>query len=211
MRRPEMDLRDIAVRAFILVLSGAGSAHAAGYPWMNHAAPYDFLFGNHFDTHQQTRLDRQGELFGFLYVTFTGAVSQDGFRVATHDDCNLRPCSAGWTLRGEPTSELATFVYQETGDHHTFLADRADIPMPGAHSHFHWLGADPVTAGETRNGYFLELQAHDTFCFVHHDADSFDAARTCEDDANNGIIVRPGTDVATHLNILGSFPGYGVP
>jgi hypothetical protein len=196
----------------VLPVLGAGSASAADYrPWMNHAAPYGFLFGNHFDTHQQTRLKQHGELVGFLYVTFTGAVSQDGFRVATHQDCNAHPCAVGWTLLGKPAGELATFVYHEMHDHHTFLVDRADIPQPGAYSHFHWLGADPMIQGETKAGYFLELRAVDTFCFVHHEAEMFNPGLTCEDDSNNGIIVRPGTDIATHVNIVGSYPGFPTP
>jgi hypothetical protein len=198
--------------ALALSLLGAGLAGAADYrPWKNHAAPYDFLFGNDFDTHQQTRLDNKGELTGFLYITYTGAISDDGFRVATHHDCNAHPCAVGWTLLGKPAGELATFVYHVEHDQPTFLVDRADIPQPGAYSHFHWLGAHPMTPGETKAGYFLELTAVDTFCFVHHDAEAFNAALTCEDDANNGIIVRPGTDIATHVNIVGSYPSFGVP
>ena len=39
-----------------LFLSGAGVAAATDlYPWRNNAAPFNFLFGNHIDTHQQTR------------------------------------------------------------------------------------------------------------------------------------------------------------
>ena len=42
-----------------------------------HDAPYDFLFGNHIDTHQRTLLRvRSGDpvsLFGFFYIIFTGA------------------------------------------------------------------------------------------------------------------------------------------
>lgn len=32
-------------------LAAAGEVHGAGYPWMDHAPPHDFLFGNDFDTH----------------------------------------------------------------------------------------------------------------------------------------------------------------
>lgn len=71
----------------------AGSAMAAGYPWKNHAAPYNFLFGNDIDTHQQTRLEKSGELFGFFYIKFTGVVTSDGHPVATHVDCNATPGS----------------------------------------------------------------------------------------------------------------------
>ena len=61
----------------------AGSAMAAGYPWKNHAAPYNFLFGNDIDTHQQTRLEKSGSLSGFFYIKFTGIDTSDGYPVAT--------------------------------------------------------------------------------------------------------------------------------
>ena len=63
-----------------LCLMGAGSAVAAGYPWKNHAGPYDFLFENDIDTHQQTRRTSSGDLFGFFYVKFSGDVTGDGAR-----------------------------------------------------------------------------------------------------------------------------------
>jgi hypothetical protein len=40
-------------------------------------------------------------------------------------------------------------------------------------------------------GYFLELTAKDTFVFKH---------------GNEEILVTPGLDLATHLNIVSSFP-----
>ncbi len=205
-----MKTQYLTIITLILSILGFGSANAAGESWKNHAHPHDFLFGNDFDTHQQTRLNRKGELAGFLYVTFTGALSQDGFRVATHRDCNVAPCAAGWELRGKPAVG-AIYVYHEMGDHHTFLVERADIPQPGTYSHFHWSGSNPMITGETKNGFFLELKALDTFCFVHHQADMFDETLTCEDDTNNGVIVRPGEDIATHVNIVGSYPGFGAP
>ena len=32
----------------------------AGRSWKDHKPPYDFLFGNHIDTHQETRLEKDG-------------------------------------------------------------------------------------------------------------------------------------------------------
>ena len=57
------------------------------YPWKNHAFPFDFLFGNHIDTHQQTQLKKDGEIFGFLYITLTGRTI-DGLPEARHCDQN---------------------------------------------------------------------------------------------------------------------------
>ena len=188
----------------VLSLLGIGPASAAGYPWKNHAAPYDFLFGNDIDTHQQTRLQQDGSLFGNFYIRFTGVITSDGYPVATHVDCNaMSGCTVGWKLRGEPGA--ATFLYHVEHDHHTWLVNRADIPQPGAYAHFHWLGGDmPMPNQPPMDGYFLELQAVDTFCFIHHMADSASAGKTCRD--NSGVVVTPGIDIATHVNIVASFP-----
>ena len=182
----------------------AGSAMAAGYPWKNHAGPYNFLFGNDIDAHQQTRLQKSGDLFGFFYIKFTGIDTSDGYPVATHVDCNATPgCTVGWIMRGDPGS--ATFLYHVETEHPVWLVNRADIPQPGAHAHFHWLGDSmPMPNQPPMDGYFLELQAVDTFCFIHHMADSASAGKTCRD--NSGVVVTPGIDIATHVNIVASFP-----
>lgn len=197
--------RRIIVWSFVaLSLFGIGSAGAAGYPWKNHAGPYGFLFGNDIDTHQQTRLTKHGELFGFFYIKFTGIITNDGYPVATHVDCNATPgCTVGWILRGEPGS--ATFLYHVETEHEVWLVNRADIPQPGAYAHFHWLGSDmPMPNQPPMDGYFLELQAVDTFCFIHHMADNASAGKSCRD--NSGVVVTPGTDIATHVNIVASAP-----
>ena len=90
----------------VLALSAFGSAHAADqYPWRNHEPPLNFIFGNEIDTHQQTRLMRDGSLFGFFYIRFTGVQTKDRYPVATHVDCNANPdCTVGWSLNGNPIS-----------------------------------------------------------------------------------------------------------
>ena len=180
---------------FFLVLMSPLILNAQdGYPWWNHAFPFKFLFGNHFDTHQQTRLLKSGDLFGFLYITFTGEFTPDGLPVAKHCDHNTPPdeCVAGWILRGKPGQ--ATFVFHHM-DHPLWLVDsRADIPQPGAYSHFHWLGSPEMAEGlmeGTKDGYFIELLAIKTFAFSH---------------GGEQIPVTPGIDIATHVNIVTSFP-----
>ena len=188
----------------ILSVSGAGVATAADlYPWRNHAAPFNFLFGNEIDGHQQTRQTQDGTLFGFFYIQFTGVVTKDRYRVATHVDCNAPTsgCTVGWTLHGEAVP--ATFLYQVDDDHPVFLVGRADIPQPGAFSHFHWLGSMPAV-GAVANGYLLQLTAADRFCFIHHGAESATGAKTCRD--NGGLRVERGADIATHLNIVTNAP-----
>jgi hypothetical protein len=187
----------------VLSLLGAGSATAA-YPWFNHAAPYSFLFGNEIDTHQQTKQTQSGDLQGYFYISFTGTVTTDGYRVATHLDCNANPCTVGWTLDGKPRT--GTLLYHVEGDHPVFLVNRQDIPEPGAYAHFHWLdyGDDHPPAGVSVPGYLLQLMAKDKFCFIHHGADSATSDKTCRD--NGGITVTQGVDIATHLNIVTSAP-----
>lgn len=189
-----------------LVLGTGALSWAQGLPWRDHAAPFDFLFGNHIDTHQQSKLVK-GELQGFLYITYTGEVV-DGVPVARHCDENTLPvdCVAGWKFTGKPIDsenpELnPTFVFHN-GDHPIWLVNsRNDIPQPGAFSHFHWLNdpmdedapmdATELSPGDTFPGFFLELFAIETFYFEH---------------GGDRILVRPGLDIATHVNIVGSFP-----
>jgi hypothetical protein len=187
-----------------LALSTFGSAHAADqYPWRNHEPPFNFVFGNDIDTHQQTRLMRDGSLFGFFYIRFTGVQTKDHYPVATHVDCNASSdCTVGWALSGKPIS--ATFLYQTMDDHPVFLAKRADITQPGSPSHFHWLGAVMPMPRQTLNGFLLQLTAVDRFCFIHNGAEAATAAASCRQ--NGGVNVDPGIDIATHLNIVASAP-----
>ena len=54
-----------------------------------HDAPYDFLFGNHIDTHQETKIKIKWghpvRLKGFFYIIFTGEIdSVSGLPIARH-------------------------------------------------------------------------------------------------------------------------------
>jgi hypothetical protein len=191
-----------------LALSAGAVANAAEMvPWRQHAAPFSFVFGNEIDGHQQTRLQAQdGALSGFFYVRYTGAVTLDGYAVATHVNCNQYiDCSVGWTLAGRPTA--AAFLYAPMHDHAIYLMNRADIAQPGSYSHFHPVDpAVPMPPGA--NGYLLELTAVNRFCFVHHGAESALASATCRD--NGGIAIERGTDIASHLNIVTSVPPPGM-
>jgi hypothetical protein len=186
----------------VLFLSGAGVVAATDlYPWRDHAAPLNFLFGNEIDTYQQTRQKNDRNLFGFFYIQFTGTVTKDLYRVAKHVDCNATTsdCTVGWTLNGKAVR--AKFLYQVGDDHPVFLVKRADIVQPGAFSHFHWL-EDMPAVGAVADGYLLQLTAEDKFCFIHHGAASATSAKTCR--SNGGVKVDPGIDIATHLNIVTS-------
>jgi len=194
--------------ALTLLATGPSSAPSSGATtWMDHAAPFSFRFDNEIDMHQQTRVTADGGLFGFLYVAFTGTVTRDGERVATHVDCNTAPrCTVGWVINGSPVG--AEMLFQEMPDHPVVLVDRADIPQPGAFSHWHWKGAMPMP-GASSNGYLLQLFATDKFCFIHHDAAAAQSSKTCRE--NGGLKIRPGIDAASHLNIVTSFPAALAP
>jgi hypothetical protein len=183
----------------VAALLAADAASAAGYPWRSHAAPYDFPFGNEIDTHQQSRKAADGALAGFLYVHYTGETTTDGLPVAVHDDCAIVACDVGWTFDALPAS--ATLLYHVEGDHPVWLIDRADIPQPGAYAHFHWSGAMPAIGADAQ-GYLLELFSVAHFCFLHH---AMAGTGTCRE--RGGVAVAPGVDIATHVNIVASFPG----
>jgi hypothetical protein len=185
-------------------LAGATAAQADDLiTWRDHAAPFSFRFGNHIDTHQQTRLARDGSLMGFFYVSHTGVVTKDGYKVATHVDCNARPdCVVGWLLAGVPAK--ATFLFHPMHDHPIFHVPRAQIPQPGSYSHFHWLGEAMPQPGLPVDGYMLRLVATSRFCFIHHGAGGATPALDCVD--NGGVKVDLGVDIATHLNILPALP-----
>ena len=88
------------------------------------------------------------------------------------------------------------------------------IPSPGSYSHFHWSDtADHPSPGKrTHDGYLLQLDAADTFCFVHSDSANFDSRLTCETTTRMmASSCDPGIDIATHLNIVGSYPGSVAP
>lgn len=188
----------VAVKLLTLCLFFTHNVFAAGpnEPWTARQYPFDFSFGNHIDGHQQTMQKPDGTLLGFLYIEFTGEFTAEGYPIAEHTNCGetSAECVVGWRISGIPGR--AVFVFQETGDHPLWLVDsRADIPQPGCYGHFHWLG-DPQTAsglevGRGYDGYFLELDAVRTFVFRH---------------GSDEVLVTPGTDLATHLNIVPSFP-----
>jgi hypothetical protein len=188
----------------VIVLGAAlglvGLAANAGepYPWGQRAAANSFLFGNEIDTHQRTQQARDGSIFGFLYVRFTGAVTMDGYPVATHVDCSTMPdCSVGWKLDGKPLK--ATFLHHPMRDHPVFAVARSDIPQPGSYSHFHWLGQAMPQPHLPVDGYLLQITAMNRFCFIHHEADMANSAASCRD--NGGIKIDRGVDTASHLNI----------
>jgi hypothetical protein len=109
-------------------LAAPNFVFADGLPWRNHAKPFDFLFGGHIDTHQQTKVLPDGTLFGNLYITFTGETDEDGIPIAEHRDCNDEGvvCRVGWEIKGIPGS--AVFFTHQAGDHPIWEVERSGIP-----------------------------------------------------------------------------------
>jgi hypothetical protein len=201
----EADMRHI-IRVAVLAIAAlaiAGNALATGYPWRNHAAPYASLFGNEIDAHQQTAARTGGSLAGFLYVHYTGQSTTDGLPIVQHADCATMTCDVGWTVDGLPANAA---LYHVDGDH-PVPVNRAEIPQPGAYVHFHWLGAAPLAMGDIKSGYLLELRAVARFCFI----DEMGTVGSGSCSAIGGVAVVPGLDIATHVNIVGSFPGIDPP
>lgn len=132
-------------------------------------APFDFLFGNHIDAHQETKLsvdkatNQPLKLFGRLYVFYTGATDPvSGLPIARHprglamdgsfdERCDITvQCVVGWEIRGLPgAAKFVSHSGVNGDDHPVWLANRAEeasapmpgmvIPQPGSYSHFHWI------------------------------------------------------------------------
>lgn len=170
----------------------------------------EFLFGNHIDSHQFSKLVGNGDLHGKLMITYTGDYAENGLPIAKHcnDETEAKDCVAGWKFVGKPG--MATFLYHKM-DHPVWLVEnRAEIPQPGAFTHFHWVAeshtssshdtmpmgcnahsAMQLTEGEACHGYFLELYAIKSFVFKHH---------------MDLMPVTAGIDTSTHTNIVTSVP-----
>lgn len=192
-----------------------------------HAAPLDFLFGNHIDTHQETALTAHGELFGYFYIIFTGETDPaSGLPIARHprglsqdhdERCGISvDCKIGWIMRGQPGE--AKFVYHSGvngDDHPVWLVNRVDIPQPGHYSHFHWItrtatelrASDVPAECDKNNAGQLETQepvATNVTCpgwFL-----KITAVRSFAFEHGGEIIpVRRGSDNATHLNLVTNY------
>ncbi len=180
----------LLLAAFVALPNSAVRASAGtAYPWKDHAAPYNFLFGNHIDTHQQSQKLAGGQLQGILYIRYTGETI-DGIPVAEHTDCSMDPaaCVAGWVFQGVP-AQAAVVSMDEMGMPR-FCASAAILRKLVGFSHFHWLGEPmmdmDLLVGQIYSGYLLKLTALSAFYFRHH---------------SEMILVTPGVDTASHANI----------
>lgn len=131
-----------------------------------HDPPFDFLFENHIDTHQENNLKTNKNtgdpvsLFGKFYIIFTGETDlASGLPVARHprglasdgsdERCGITvDCVTGWEMRGIPgAAKFVSHSGVNGDDHPLWLVNRAEeagapgmvIPQPGSFTHFHWI------------------------------------------------------------------------
>jgi hypothetical protein len=170
----------LVILAFAFIFSS--NSYAAGYPWRNHASPYDFEFGNSFDTHQQTKINGE-TLQGFFYISFTGDSVED-LPEADHGTDTV-----GWILHGVPA--MATLLAKPENEHPIWCVDPIDLPQAQGYTHFHWIGEEEqgeLIVGTTYYGYILKLTAIDSFFFSHA----------------GGFPISPGIDFISHDNVVTS-------
>jgi hypothetical protein len=179
--------------SMIVVWLISSAAAQLAYPWKGHAEPYSFLFGNEFDTHQQSKAVGADQIQGFLYIHYTGETI-NGIPVAEHTNCDslANNCRAGWKFQGSFTQGI--YAGHNMQNHMPQFCVTADTTQNRSGiSHFHWLG-EPMTdmdlvEGQTYPGYVMQLVALDTFYFHHHDT---------------LILVETGIDQVSHQNITTS-------
>lgn len=170
----------LALPMAIIIALTATCVFAKGYPWRDHSPPFDFLFENSIDTHQQSKVSG-GRLEGHFYIRFTGDFV-DGFPEAVHGDETV-----GWILMGIPVQ--AKLISTDSGEHPTWCINPRDMPMEPGFTHFHWTGdiaRNDLLLGAIYDGYLIKLTAVDSFFFVH----------------DEGSFITPGIDYISHDNVV---------
>lgn len=186
----------------------------------------DFVFGNHIDTHQLTKLKtKNGEpekLNGDFLIIFTGDIDQaSGLPIARHprgaaqnEECGVDlDCEVGWGINAVPGEAKFLFHAGVNGDDHPlWLINRVQIPQPGSFTHFHWItpASNDPRAGEVpvecdaQNASALEGAAEDVTCpgwFMQ-----ITAVQSFAFQHGGEIVpVTRGEDNATHLNLLTNY------
>ena len=195
-----------------------------------HDAPYDFFFGNHIDTHQETKLkiknDNPVSLKGFFYIIFTGDTDTvSGLPIARHprgaghdEECGADDidCVAGWLIDAVPAKAKFLFHSGVNGnDHPVWMVNRVDIPQPGSFTHFHWIAttsSDPRAATDVPAECDVEMASE-----LDNNAENvvcpgwlmqIKAIKKFAFDHGGEIVpVSPGIDNATHLNLVTNYAG----
>ena len=186
----------------------------------------DFVFGNHIDTHQVTKLkSKKGvpkNVKGDFLIIFTGDIDRaSGLPIGRHprgaaqnEECGVDlDCEVGWDIKAVPGE--ATFLFHSGvngDDHPVWLVNRVQIPQPGSFTHFHWItsASNDPRAGEVpaeceaQNASDLEPDAQDVTCpgwFMQ-----ITAVQSFAFQHGGEIVpVTRGKDNATHLNLLSNY------
>jgi len=195
---------------------------------------FDFQFGNHIDTHQDTFLivkNNEPKLIrGNFYIIFTGDFDPvSGLPIARHprgaaheEECGVDlTCDVGWKIKALPGEAKFLFHSGINGnDHPVWLVNRKQIPQPGSFTHFHWITsastdtrvteADPdeppiiPAACDVEKAGELEPDAVDVVCPGWFM--QITAVQSFAFKHGNEIVpVRFGRDNATHLNLLTNY------
>ena len=176
-----------------------------GRPWKNHQKPYDFLFYNLIDNHQQMKLRKDGTLHGFIYIQFTGNYV-DGVPEAVRADCTnpSLDCRVGWEVIGIPVSGAKLI---QRGPR-LWELDQAYLSLDPEFVHFHWTaingspnpkkpcGLKTIQENEniSYNGYLFKRTAVTTFYWLGGNPEK-----------GKGRLVTPCVDL--HSNIYGIWSG----
>lgn len=191
----------IFIGCLLLLVVGISSVMAAEgeYPWQNHAPPYDFLFGNMIDSHQQTRLSKKDTIKGFIYIHYTGEYTEEGYPIAQKAQCPKEPCNVGWSVKGVKID--ATLVCLNP---RTWLVDAGDLPREKGYTHFHWLGpphsphghgpgeiTEGLIVGQTYPGYLMKRVATSAFWWTGG-----------ENSSNPGHLVSVGLDPHSNITLV---------
>ncbi|HET6445236.1 MAG TPA: hypothetical protein VFI27_11720 [candidate division Zixibacteria bacterium] len=190
---------------FMALLLGTTAALAGvqetGLPWQGHAAPFDKLFNNLIDNHQQTMLLPNGNLRGFIYIQFTGKET-NGIPVAVRADCEdaSLDCRVGWVVDGKPMQ--ATLVQKSP---RKWLVDEASVVKLDGYNHFQWDGLPKKPCG-FNSEYTINV---DGYLFKRTAVQEFYWQGGSDNPEHGGHLVTPGID--PHANIVTSWddPGGG--
>ena len=203
----------ILVLLMSISLSGVSAAKADGIgrTWKNHAAPYDFMFENLIDTHQQMKLRSDGTLHGWIYIQVVeeeNPYAPAGVPIARRADCTnpALDCRVGWEVIGIPVK--GAMLVQRGPRLWDF--NEGALPDDITFTHFHWtMGSndknpkkpcglvlyDEVTA-VTYSGYLFQRTAVTTFYWLGGNPEK-----------EKGRLVTPGVDL--HSNIYDIWSGGG--
>jgi len=170
----------LLLTSFLVLVLGASAVQADGtdteteldleedYPWQGHAFPLDFKFGNMIDSHQQSHLDSNGLLHGFIYIYDTGEDTDEGYPIAEKAHCPTGPCMVGWVIKGAKIN--ATLVNKSP---RIWLVDPLDLPKEQGYFHFHWLGSphspggpNGLVVGQEYEGYLMRRIAKTSFFWL---------------------------------------------